>query len=116
MRLHAEGAARQPQHEMAVDLRRAVRRDHDAMLLGERGDAQGLGKAGGPRRVELHIADAALHDKIAHRKSGQFALAMRQRDGVAAARRAKSAGCKYQCSGSSSQKMRCGSTRWENSM
>ena len=43
MRLDAEGAARQPQHEMAVDLRRAVRRDHDAMLLRERGDAQCLG-------------------------------------------------------------------------
>src|SRR2546423_14822711 len=58
MRLDAEGAARQPQHEMAVDLGRAVRRDDDTMLLGERGDAQGLGEAGGPRRVELPVADA----------------------------------------------------------
>src|SRR4029077_1495957 len=59
MRLDAKGAARQRENEMAVDLRRGMGRHHHAMLLGERGDAQRLRKAGGAGRVELHIADAA---------------------------------------------------------
>src|SRR6266540_508307 len=80
MRLDAKGAARQCEHEMAMDLRHAVRRDDDAMLLGQRGDAQGLGKAGGARRVELHITDAAGDNEVADREAGQFALAMRQGD------------------------------------
>ena len=63
-----------------MDFRRGMRRDDDAMLLGQRGDAQRLGKSGGPRRVELHVADAAIDDEIAHREAGQLALAMRQRD------------------------------------
>ena len=50
------------------------------MLLGEPGDAQGLGEAGGSGRVELYVTDAALDDEIAHREAGQLALAMRQRD------------------------------------
>ena len=48
--------------------------------FGQCGDAQRLGKPGGPRRVELHVADAAIDDEIAHREAGQLALAMRQRD------------------------------------
>lgn len=75
------------------------------MLLGEMSDAQGLGKPGDPRRVELHKSDTALDYEVPYREPGQFALAVRERDGVAAANRAKSAGCKYQCSGSSSQKI-----------
>ena len=50
------------------------------MLFGELRDAQRLGEAGGARRVELHVADAALDDEVAHGKAGQLALAMRQRD------------------------------------
>src|SRR5439155_17165200 len=38
MRLDAVGAARQGEYEMAVDFRRGMRRGHDAVLLGERGD------------------------------------------------------------------------------
>ena len=80
MRFDAPGAARQGEDEVPVQFRRGVRRDHDAVLLGERGNAQRLGEAGGAGRVELHVADAALDDEIAHGEAGQFALAMRQRD------------------------------------
>src|ERR1700724_413169 len=76
MRLDPKGAARQGQHQMAVDLRRAVRRDDDAVLFGQAGDAQRLGETGGAGRVELHVADAALDDEIAPREAGQFALAL----------------------------------------
>ena len=65
---------------MTVDLRRAVGCNDNAMLLGQRSDAQRLGKAGRAGRVELHTTYAAFDDEIAHRKAGQFALAMRQRD------------------------------------
>ena len=80
MRLDAEGAARQGEDEVAVDFGCGVGRDHDAVLLGERGDAQGLGEAGGAGRIELDVADAAQGDEIAHREAGQLALAMRQGD------------------------------------
>ncbi len=50
------------------------------MLLGEMSDAQGLGKPGGPRRVELQKSDTALDDEVPYRKPGQFALAVRERD------------------------------------
>ena len=80
MRLDPVGAARTRQHQMAVNFRRGMRRDDNAVRFGQRGDAQGLGKPGGPRRVELHVTDPASDDEIAHREAGQLALAMRQRD------------------------------------
>src|SRR5258708_39370229 len=70
MRLDPKGAARHRQHEMTVDFGRSVRRDDGAVLLGELGDAQRLGKAGGAGRVELHVADAANGDEVAHRETG----------------------------------------------
>ena len=65
---------------MAVQLGRIVRGEPYPMLLGEVGDAQGFGEAGGAGCIELHVTDAALDNQIAYRKAGQLALAMRQRD------------------------------------
>src|SRR5881392_589830 len=65
---------------MAVHLGRCMRSEHYPVLLGEVSYAQGLGEAGGAGCVELHVADAALDDKIADRKTGQLALAVSQWD------------------------------------
>ena len=65
---------------MPVQFGRGVRRNHRAVLLRQLGNAQRFGKAGGSRRVELNESDAALDNEIAHRKAGQLAFAMRQRD------------------------------------
>jgi len=65
---------------MAMQLGGGVRGEHYPVLLGQLGDAQGLGKAGGSGCVELHITDTALNNEIAYREAGQLALAMRQRD------------------------------------
>src|SRR5437763_5781427 len=46
MRLDPEGAARQRQYQMAVDLRCGMRCDDYAVLLGQRRDPQCLRKAG----------------------------------------------------------------------
>src|SRR5947209_8002721 len=51
-----------------------------AVVLGECGDAERLGEAGGASRVELHIADAAGDDEIANREAGHLALTVRQGD------------------------------------
>src|SRR5580700_8963134 len=101
---------------MAVELGRSMRSEHYPMLLGEMSDAQGLGEAGGAGRVELHITDAARDNKIAHRETGQLPFAVSERDRRRRRQPGESAGCKYQCSGSSSQKIRCGSTAWAKSM
>ena len=76
----AEGAARQGEDEMPVQFGRGVRRDDRAVLLGQCGNAQRLGKAGGARRIELNEPDAALDNEIPDGKAGQLALAMRERD------------------------------------
>ena len=65
---------------MAVQLGGSVRGEPYPVLLGEVGDAQGFGEAGGTGRVELYVTDAALDDEIPYREAGQLALAMRQRD------------------------------------
>src|SRR5271163_4520055 len=65
---------------MAMQLGGGMRGEHYPVLLGEVGDAQGLGEAGGAGCIELHVTDAALDNEIAYRKAGQLALAMRQRD------------------------------------
>src|SRR5205823_11690649 len=65
---------------MAVQLGCAMRSEHDPVLLGELSYAQGLGEAAGAGRVELHVANAALDNKIAHRETGQLALAVSERD------------------------------------
>ena len=65
---------------MPMQLGGGMRGEHYPVLLGELGYAQGLGKAGGTGRVELHVTDPALDNKIAHREAGQLALTMRQRD------------------------------------
>jgi hypothetical protein len=64
VRFDAEGAARQGEDEMPVQFGCGVRRDDCAVLLGQSGNAQRLGKAGGSRRVELNEPDAALDNEI----------------------------------------------------
>src|SRR6266566_6992167 len=59
-------------------LGRGVRRDHDRVLLGQRGDAQALGETRGARAVELHVADRAGGNEVAHREAGELALAVRE--------------------------------------
>jgi len=54
-----------------------VRGEHYPVLLGQLGDAQSLGEAGGTGRVELYVTDAALDNEIAHGEAGQLSLAMR---------------------------------------
>jgi hypothetical protein len=78
VRFHAEAAARQGRDEMRVQLGRGVRRDHDRVLLGQRGDAQALGETRSARAVELHVADRAGGDEVAHREAGELALAVRE--------------------------------------
>ena len=65
---------------MPVQFGCGVRRDDCAVLLGQSGNAQRLGKAGGSRRVELNEPDAARDNEIPDGKAGQFALAMCERD------------------------------------
>src|SRR4030095_11584781 len=78
VRFHAEAAARQGRDEMRVQLGRGVRGGHDRVLLGQRGDAQTLGKTRSARAVELHIADRAGGDEVAYREAGELALAVRE--------------------------------------
>ena len=63
-----------------MDFGRGMRSKHYPVLFGELGDAQRAGEAGAARGIELNVTYAALHDEIAHGKTRQFALAMRQRD------------------------------------
>ena len=80
MRFHAEAAARQGRDEMRVQLGRGVRRNHDRVLLGQRRHAQPLGEPRGTRAVELHVADRAAGNEVAHRETRQLALAVRKRN------------------------------------
>src|SRR5262245_9433323 len=80
VRFHAEATARQRRDEMRVQLGRGVRRDHDRVLLGQRRHAQPLGEPRGARAVELHVADRAAGNEVAHREARQFALAVRKRN------------------------------------
>jgi hypothetical protein len=59
---------------MAVQLGCCMRSEHYPVLLGELSYAQGLCEAGSAGRVELHVTDAALDNKISHREAGQLAL------------------------------------------
>ena len=63
-----------------MDFGRGMRSKHYPVLFGELCDAQRLGEAGAARGIKLNVTYAALHDEIAHGKTRQFALAMRQRD------------------------------------
>ena len=88
-----------------MQLGRGVRRDHDPVLLGQRCHAQPLRETRGARAVELHVADlapVAMKSRTVKRVSPRSPCA-RGYQGGAEASRTKSAGCKYQCSGSSSQ-------------
>src|SRR5690349_13252164 len=78
--LDPENAAWGSKHKMAVQLGRCMRSEHYPVLLGEMSYAQGLGEAGGAGCVELHVTDAALDNKIAHREASQFALAVSEGD------------------------------------
>src|SRR5262249_40026491 len=78
--LDPEDTAWRTEYKMAVKLGCCVGSKHYPVLLGQMSYAQGLGEASGAGRVELHISDAALDNKIAHREAGQLALAVSDRD------------------------------------
>ena len=79
-----------------MDFGRGMRSKHYPVLFGELCDAQRLGEAGAARGIKLNVTYAALHDEIAHGKTRQSRSPCANGIGVAAASRAKSAGCRYQ--------------------
>src|SRR5262249_35489046 len=78
--LDPEDTARRSKRKMPVQLGCGVGSEHYPVLLGQMSYAQGLGEASGAGCVELHITEAALDNKIAHREAGQLALSMSDRD------------------------------------
>ena len=80
---------------MAVQLGGSVRGEPYPVLLGEVGDAQGFGEAGGAGCIELHVTDAVLDNQIAYRERVSSRSPCASGIAVAAASRAKSAGCRY---------------------
>src|SRR4030095_8170302 len=64
---------------MAMQFRGRMRGDHRAVLLGQRRDAQALGKTCIARAVELYVAYRAVGDEVAKRETRPLALTVRQR-------------------------------------
>jgi hypothetical protein len=67
--------------KVGVQLRCAMRRDHDAFLFGVMGDAERLGETAVAGGVELDVADRARIDEIADGEAVEFTFGVRQWNG-----------------------------------
>src|SRR5574338_365820 len=84
VRFNAVAAARKGRDEVRMQFGRMMRREPNAVLLGDLRDSQRFGESGVTGGIELHVADRATLDEIAHREAREFALAVceRYRNGV----------------------------------
>ena len=80
MQLRGERRVAERRDQMPVQMPHRMRRDQHALLFGIMRDPQQFGEPGMPRGIELHVADRAGVDEIAHRVAVPLPLAVRQRN------------------------------------